>query len=312
MPARPILDLSTAKILVELTNRCNLRCGMCPMNDLQRPDADMPWWLVEKVAGELREAGVTASWLYEMGDPLLYPRLPEAIELFPGASISTNAGPLDRAYGRELLATSLRRIRLCIDTLDPEIYPVIRRGGSFDQVVGNIKAFLEESKGHDISVEIQKMITLQTAHETIPDFQAFFELEKYPQAKVIEKTCEGLDTSAATDLHEAFYGCFQGYPFNWVVVMADGRVSHCCYDAHCEQPIGDLKMQSLREIVENPVLEEMMRAFKAKDWERLPRCGECYRETTGKALVVDKLTRVGHSLDRVLPVKQIARKIINR
>jgi hypothetical protein len=29
-------------------------------------------------------------------------------------------------------------------------------------------------------------------------------------------------------------------------------------------------------------------------------------------VVVDQLIRIGHKLDRVLPVKQVARKIINR
>ena len=55
-----------------------------------------------------------------------------------------------------------------------------------------------------------------------------------------------------------------------------------------------------------------MEAFKARDFDTLPRCGECYKNTTGTAVVVDQLIRIGHSLDRVLPVKRVARKIINR
>ena len=47
---RRILDMNHAKVGLELTNRCNLRCAMCPMNKLERPDTDMPWWLVEKIA----------------------------------------------------------------------------------------------------------------------------------------------------------------------------------------------------------------------------------------------------------------------
>ncbi|TFG38580.1 MAG: hypothetical protein E4H44_03695, partial [Candidatus Aminicenantes bacterium] len=113
---RPILDLATAKIGVELTSRCNLRCGMCPMGNLGRPEDDMPWWLVQKVAMDFRANGIRARWLHEMGEPLLYPRLAEAIDLFPGVGVSTNVMMLDAGYGRELLATSLQRIRLCVDT----------------------------------------------------------------------------------------------------------------------------------------------------------------------------------------------------
>jgi len=309
---RPVLDIGTAKVAVELTNRCNLRCGMCPMGRLARPDTDMAWPLVEKVAADFRAHRIRTSWLHEMGEPLLYPRLPEAIDLFPGCSVSTNAVNLDAEYGRDLLATSLGRIRLCVDTINPRVYPFVRRGGIFEEVVENIRGFLELSKGHDIQVEVQRMITLQTAHETVEQFHEFFHLDRYPQARVIEKTCEGLDTSDATDLHEAYFGCFQGYPFRWFIVLADGRVTHCCYDSDGAQAIGDLRTQSVREILDSDVLQRYMTAFQGKDWQTLPRCGECYKNTTGRAVVVDQLVQLGHRLDRVLPVKQVARRILNR
>ncbi len=282
------------------------------MNDLGRPMVNMEWELVEKVAAEFAGLGIRVKWLHEMGEPLLFPRLDEAVELFPGCSVSTNAMLLDEDWSRRLLATSLGRIRLCVDTTRPEVYPIIRTGGDFDRVVANVRRFLELSNGHSIRVEIQKMVTLQTSDETVEEFERFFRLDRHPQARVIEKTCEGLDTSEATGLHESFYGCFQGYPFRWFIVLADGRVTHCCYDAHGQQTIGDLRTQTVREILESPVLEGHMEAFRARDWERLPRCGECFRNPTAKAVVVDRLLRVGHRLDRVLPLKKVGRKVFNR
>ena len=309
---RPILNLKTAKVAVELTNRCNLRCAMCPMNKLGRPDADMPWWLVEKVAADFRDSGLTVNWLHEMGDPLLYPRLAEAIDLFPGSSVSTNAMLLDETMGRELLASSLKRIRLCVDTVNPRVYPFIRRGGIFDEVVANIRTFLELSKGKEITVEIQRLITLETAQETVASIGAFFHLDRYPQARVIEKTCEPLDTSDETPMHQSFYGCFQGYPFNWFIVLADGGVTHCCYDAHGQQLIGDMKTQTVREIVDSVKVTEYMSAFKAHDWKTLPRCGECYKHAEGRPPFYDRLIMLGHRLDRVIPIKPLARRLINR
>ena len=73
-----------------------------------------------------------------------------------------------------------------------------------------------------------------------------------------------------------------------------------------------MKTQTVREILASTTIGEYMAAFKAKDWDTLPRCGECYRNTTGKGVMVDHLVQIGHRLDRVLPVKQVARKIINR
>jgi hypothetical protein len=96
------------------------------------------------------------------------------------------------------------------------------------------------------------------------------------------------------------------------VVLSDGRVTHCCYDYDGAQAIGDMKTQTVREILASDRIPQLMEAFRARDFETLPRCGECYKNTTGKAVVVDQLIRIGHKLDRVLPVKQVARRIINR
>jgi hypothetical protein len=309
---KQILDLKTAKIAVELTNRCNLRCAMCPMNKLGRPDADMPWELVEKVAADFKANGMVVSWMHEMGDPLLYPRLAAAIDLFPGCSVSTNAMLLDEAIGRELADSTLRRIRLCVDTVNPRLYPLLRRGGIFAEVVANIRTFLELSLGRPMKVEIQRLITPETSQETVASFREFFHLDRYPQAEVIEKTCEPLDTSDETPFHQSFYGCFQGYPFRWFIVLADGSVTHCCYDAHGQQPIGDMKTQTVREIVDSVKIERYMAAFKARDWQTLPRCGECYKHAEGRPPFYDQLIQLGHRIDRVIPLKPLVRRLINR
>jgi hypothetical protein len=309
---KPVLDLTTAKVAVELTSRCNLRCAMCPMNELRRPLEDMPFELVQRIAADLRDNGVTVEWLHEMGDPLLYPRIAEAVDLFPGCSLSTNAMVLTEEAGARLLASSLRRIRLCLDTLDPEIYVRMRRGGTHGVVVANIRRFLEAARGSKIRVEIQRMIATETRHESVKAFAEFFDLERHPNAAVIEKTCEPLDTVEATEFHQAYYGCFQGYPFRWFIVLADGTVTHCCYDAHGDQRIGDLKVQSVREILAGPRLAELAAAYRAKDWTKLPRCGECFRDTSVKVTLMDHLIRLGHRLDRYLPIKPLARRLLNR
>ena len=40
-----------------------------------------------------------------------------------------------------------------------------------------------------------------------------------------------------------------------------------------------------QEILASDVIPRYMKAFKAKDWETLPRCGECYRNSTGAAVM---------------------------
>jgi MoaA/NifB/PqqE/SkfB family radical SAM enzyme len=284
-----------------MTSRCNLRCGMCPLPVLRRPYEDMEWWLVEKAEREIHGMGLGLKWLHEMGEPLLYPRVDDAIRLFPEASLSTNGMLLTREMGQRLLDANLRRLRICLDSVDTEVYPHLRTGGDWATVVELTREFLDLAKGHPIRIEIQKMRSRMTLEETVDDFRRLFDLGRYRNARVIEKTCEGLDVNEETDLHGKFYGCVQGAFFTWLVIYADGRVTHCCYDAHGDQVFGDLREQTLTEMISSERFETMYDAFRKGDLSELPRCAECFKhgsDSSALNTVVQKLPEGAKDLVR--------------
>lgn len=296
------------KVGLELTSKCNLRCGMCPLPVLRRPYEDMAWEVVEKAEREIHGLGLKLKWLHEMGEPLLYSRIDDAIRLFPEASVSTNGLVLTEAVGAKLLDSPLKRLRICVDSINPKVYPQLRTGGDFDKLVELTRAFLAQASGHPIRIEIQKMRSRLTVEESIDDFRRVFDLKRYKNARVIEKTCEALDVNEETDLHGKFYGCVQGAFFTWIVIFADGRVTHCCYDAHGDQVMGDLKTQTLREIIEGERLAEMQRAFEQRDFTHLPRCAECFKHGGESHAFNDVLTGVQN-----LPgaAKDLVRKVLD-
>jgi MoaA/NifB/PqqE/SkfB family radical SAM enzyme len=299
---------SRIKVGLELTSKCNLRCGMCPLPVLRRPYEDMEWPLVEKAEREIHGNGLKLKWLHEMGEPLLYARIDDAIRLFPEASLSTNGLVLTPEIGAKLLATPLKRIRICVDSIDPKVYPQLRTGGDFDKLVDLTQKFLKQAKGAPLRIEIQKMRSRLTLTETVDDFKKLFDLKQYRNARVIEKTCEALDVNEETDLHGKFYGCVQGAFFTWVVIFADGRVTHCCYDAHGDQVMGDLKTQSLQEILQGDRFATMQSAFERRDFSELPRCGECFKHGGESHAFNDVLTKV-QNLPNV--AKDAVRKVID-
>ena len=291
------------KVGLELTSKCNLRCGMCPLPVLRRPYEDMPWPLVERAEREIHGAGLKLKWLHEMGEPLLYARIDDAIRLFPEASLSTNGLLLTEAMGARLLASPLKRIRICVDSINPQVYPQLRTGGDFEQLVELTRAFIRQAKGRPIRIELQKMRSRLTVDETVDDFR-----KRFKGAAIIEKTCEALDVNEETDLHGRFYGCVQGAFFTWVVIFADGRVTHCCYDAHGDQVLGDLKTQPLAEIIGGSRMVAMQEAFDKRDFTQLPRCAECFKHGGESHAFNDVLTGVQN-----LPAaaKDVVRKIID-
>ena len=236
------------------------------------------------------------------------PRKPHAALLDLRSYFTISGSPLTEAIGEKLLGSPLRRLRICVDTIDPEIYPHLRTGGDWHRLVELTRAFLEQAKGHPIRIEIQKMRSSLTLQETVEDFRKLFDLRKYKNARVVEKTCEALDVNEETDLHGKFHGCVQGAFFNWIVIFADGRVTHCCYDAHGDQVIGDLKTQSLREMIDSERFAAMFRAFESRDFSALPRCGECFKHGGESVAFNDVLARM-----QTLPgvAKDVVRKVID-
>ncbi|HUP64962.1 MAG TPA: radical SAM protein [Thermoanaerobaculia bacterium] len=298
------------KVGLELTSKCNLRCGMCPLPVLRRPYEDMEWSLVEKAERELHGLGFRLKWLHEMGEPLLYSRIDDAIRLFPEASLSTNGLLLDQVMGERLLTSGLRRLRICVDSIDPEIYPQIRTGGDFAKLVDRTRKFLNQADGYPIRIEIQKMRSRLTVDEKVEDFIRLFDLRQHRNAVVIEKTCEALDVNEETDLHGKFYGCVQGSFFTWVIIFADGRMTHCCYDAHADQVIGDLRTQTLTEVLQGDRFLAMQDAFARKDLSALPRCAECFKHAGDSSQ--EALTGVWSKVQG-LPdaAKNVVRKVID-
>jgi hypothetical protein len=72
--------------------------------------------------------------------------------------------------------------------------------------------------------------------------------------------------------------------------------------------MGDLKTQSLREIIDGDRLAAMQEMFERRDFSQLPRCGECFKHGGESHAFNDVLTRVQN-----LPgaAKDVVRKVID-
>lgn len=118
-----LYGLST--INIELTNRCNKKCWMCGRRKVESDHphlmlnyGDMDFSLVERIAGQLPPNIVVQ--LHNNGEPLLYPRLGEAIGLFDDqiTSFDTNGKLLLEKAGQ--IIGKLDTIAISVIENDPE------------------------------------------------------------------------------------------------------------------------------------------------------------------------------------------------
>lgn len=132
---------------ISVTDRCNLRCVYC------MPPEGVSWMPHEKIitfeeiAQVVREAAALGVRKVRLtgGEPLVRRGLPDLIRMIavvPGIediSLTTN-GILLEHMASELKEAGLHRLNVSLDTLKPDRYARITRGGSLDAVIRGLNA----------------------------------------------------------------------------------------------------------------------------------------------------------------------------
>ena len=129
---------------VSLTDRCDLACVYCrpSRNDgyLEKRLGDEAW---KSMVRALVKAGVRRVRITG-GEPLLHPRVAELVAFVASLGVedlalTTNATLLE-GLARPLRDAGLRRITVSLDSLVPERFWRITRGGRLDRVLAGIEA----------------------------------------------------------------------------------------------------------------------------------------------------------------------------
>ncbi len=132
---------------ISVTDRCDLRCVYCmPEEGVERvpPDKILSFEEILEVAVTAAAMGVTKIRLTG-GEPLVRRGIVHLVGMLakiPGISdlaMSTNATHLSE-YAADLATAGLMRVNISLDSLRPEVFANITRGGNLDSVLSGIDA----------------------------------------------------------------------------------------------------------------------------------------------------------------------------
>jgi pyruvate-formate lyase-activating enzyme len=154
----------------EVTNRCNLACVMCGSRTSTRERGLMPPEVFDEMLAQIPDGSLACVTLHSVGEPLLHPDIerfarsarPKAAELF----LSTN-GLLfhrDRALMRRLLDAGLTHVHFSAEGYDAATYESVRIGGSFEELIGNLRLFRRERDASGSRAAIHVQYTLFRPH----------------------------------------------------------------------------------------------------------------------------------------------------
>jgi len=257
------------KAMIEISRSCNLQCFLCPVGNSQAKQ--MPFMsatMFENII-DLIAPTIWKAKLYNYGEPLLHPQLPDFIKLtkrkgIEKVEISTNGVLLDRSLSVSLIDSKLDFIRISIDGIDQNIYEKYRRGGNVNIVWHNIREFrkLRNAMGKSLPIiEVQCLATCHTEYSLneleqkaldngadrfrVKTFNVFMSGERFAN---LGKHYLPLNHKLSRYLDHSELGYKDRYSLskcNWplqrLVILADGTIVPCCYDYNADFVLGSFK-----------------------------------------------------------------------
>ncbi|NQU65848.1 MAG: SPASM domain-containing protein [SAR324 cluster bacterium] len=274
---------------LELSSICNANCIMCPHGEMTRKKLNMPIEILEKVVADCKGKPLKKINLFWFGDSLCNNRIIACLEYIrrglPRAklNLSTNAGLLTEEKSRAIIDGNLVDvINFDIDGIKKATFEKIRQKLDFDQVVKNVRFFLDHKKSKS-ALKPETRITIINMAPTEKEIPAFIEYWKPLVDKVeVNKYNTWLGTQEDRNVGRSFeesssekftFAC--KHPWDELVIAADGRAGLCCLDFDLKAEVGNVKNQTVKEIWNSAEMTGYRNKMLQLDYDSIDVCRDC-------------------------------------
>ena len=271
------------RITLELTNRCNYQCAMCPSRfDPEAKGGFMEPALFCRLVDEAAEHLPVAVVPFFRGESLLHPQAAELVGyakkrgLGP-VQLANNASLMDEDTARAFLDAGLDFVSFSLDTIRPEEYREIRKGGDLEKVHKNVMGFIRLRDQGGFATEIQVSATRTGLNENgILEFVDFWQ-DRADRVRIYyEHSADGhpgsLDCPELKDITQR-RACKK--PFEDMVIYHDGKAALCNHDWFRDPPLGDAAQDGILAVwtggAYQAVREQHLRPETLTD----PTCRHC-------------------------------------
>ena len=271
------------RVILELTNQCNLSCVMCPRRYSNAKSGFLDYKLFKKVIDEMRARCDSGLVPFFRGESLLHPdfmRMLKYITLkrITPVQLSTNAILLDDKMSDAILNSSINFISFSLDGFDKATYNKVRIGGDFALVVKNIGRFLEKKKllNRDLpEVQVSMVKTIHTKN-TITKFVSEWS-NKVDRVRVYEE--HSMDGNFGYLKNSHIKSIAMRKPckklINEIAIYCNGDVALCNHDWNRRDSIGNIKKDSIEKIWKNKKYNELRRKHSDGKVGNEIICGKC-------------------------------------
>jgi len=282
------------RIYIELTNVCGLRCSFCPTKAL--PNTTMSLAFFESVVEEAK-AFTKEIACHVVGDPLTLSNLHDYLDILHKHKLKamlTTSGYFMKKHSYEtLFHPAVKQINVSLNafnkndtsiTFEQYMKPILDlchekvkqekeifinlRMWNLDEVMSeekfNTELFTMLEKAFDVSLDLttlnpKEKKNLRLDNKVLLHFDNYFEWPSLKNKNYGHGTCQGLSSH--------------------IGILANGDVIPCCLDNDAVIKLGNIKEQSLKEIIHGKRATDMIEGFKV---------GQCSEEMCLKCSYKDR------------------------
>ncbi|MBU0468971.1 MAG: radical SAM protein [Candidatus Omnitrophica bacterium] len=264
------------RLVVEISNACNLKCSMCPRNNMERKVEFMTPKVFESIIKDNKETLEFVS-LNGYGEPLMHPDLSKFLNICKKykikSGISTNCTLLDENRSKELLEDPPDQIILAIDGATSKSYEKVRVGANFDIVINNVKRFLDMRKEYKKKpFVVLQCIYLTETKSQINQFKELFKGYHYDAIRIRQLTHSGRDRSDS-DYSNPMCSC--SWIWNEPMILSDGTVVPCCQDVNGVLKLGNIFNDPLSKLWNTGSINSLREKHSSNMRKTINLCEQC-------------------------------------
>jgi MoaA/NifB/PqqE/SkfB family radical SAM enzyme len=280
-------DHPPTTLWIEPTNRCNLRCVMCPVSLRTREDSGFMGMDAYRALIDEVSPYVTTVNLFLGGESLLHKDLFGMIRYARSNGITvrlnTNATLLNRKRGELLLDSGLDHLIFSFDGYNAQTYESIRINAHFEPTLQNILGFLalKKERGQKRPYTVLQTIVVREGQRRADEERAFrARFDGLPlDAFILREAHTWRGVFEETDRFDphAHSGRQVPCPYIWstLSVAWDGTVTPCCLDTWADYPLGRVGEKPLLEIWNGEPMRALRRKLVAGQNGDISLCAEC-------------------------------------
>ncbi|MCJ8347663.1 radical SAM protein [bacterium] len=279
-----LIQLPQAPVMlnIEPTNKCNLKCVMCPRDLMTRPLGVMSIKDYTKLMIQAQEIGVSEVTLNGYGEPFITEEVYEMVSLAKqyglNIKINTNGHYLNEKRILKLLEDPPQTLSISLDGATKEVYERVRVNGNFEKVQKAISLFLklrkEQGKENEVKLSLQ-IIKMDETQEEVDDFCNYWK-DKVDEVHVPNvHNWGGVIQKEGTlnNLKITRYPCKE--LFRTMMVFYDGSVSICCAVFDDNMNMGNIHQKPLKDIWNSSEYQLLRKHHINGDFHKIDVCKDC-------------------------------------